>query len=143
MAPHGRIVVGVDGSESAQQALQWALHQAKLTGAVVVPVTAWGVPLYYGMSPSLDVDMSGPARKTSDAAIEQAVETVGTGVPIEPHIVHGHAATALLNAALDADLLVVGTRGHAGFTEALLGSVAQRCTHFATCPVVVVPARMD
>jgi nucleotide-binding universal stress UspA family protein len=52
-----------------------------------------------------------------------------------------NAARALLDAAKGAGLLVVGSRGHAGFTEALLGSVGQYCVHHAECPVVVVPHR--
>ena len=45
---------------------------------------------------------------------------------------------APLNASAGADLLVVGSRGHGGFVEALLGSVGQHCVHHATCPVVVI-----
>jgi nucleotide-binding universal stress UspA family protein len=50
----------------------------------------------------------------------------------------GNAAQVLLDDAKGAELLVVGSRGHGGFTEALLGSVGQHCVHHATCPVVVI-----
>jgi nucleotide-binding universal stress UspA family protein len=50
----------------------------------------------------------------------------------------GPAARVLIDAACDAQLLVVGNRGHAGFTEALLGSVGQYCVHHSNCPVVIV-----
>jgi nucleotide-binding universal stress UspA family protein len=53
-------------------------------------------------------------------------------------IVEGNAAQVLLDASDGADLLVVGSRGHGGFTEALLGSVSQHCVHHAHCPVVVI-----
>jgi coenzyme F420-reducing hydrogenase beta subunit len=50
----------------------------------------------------------------------------------------GNAAQVLIDAAADADLLVVGSRGHGVFTEALLGSVSQQCVQHARCPVVIV-----
>ena len=53
-------------------------------------------------------------------------------------VIQGNAAQVLLDVARDADLLVVGSRGHGGFTGALLGSVSQHCVHHAPCPVVVV-----
>ncbi|BCJ31716.1 universal stress protein [Actinocatenispora sera] len=136
----GRIVVGVDGSEPAQRALRWALRQAQLTGARVQAVTAWEVPLYYGMSPTLDVDLSEQTRKILHDAVAEAVEDTRVDVEIEQHAVHNDPARTLINAAIGAELLVVGTRGHGGFTGALMGSVAQKCTHFAACPIVVVPS---
>ena len=60
------------------------------------------------------------------------------GIDIRTVIVEDNPAQALLDAAKDADLLVVGSRGHGGFTEALLGSVGQHCVHHADCPVVVI-----
>jgi nucleotide-binding universal stress UspA family protein len=52
--------------------------------------------------------------------------------------VQGHPAQVLLDASARAELLVIGSRGHGGFVEALLGSVGQHCVHHATCPVVVI-----
>jgi nucleotide-binding universal stress UspA family protein len=57
---------------------------------------------------------------------------------VHPTAVEGNAAQVLLDACDGADLLVVGSRGHGGFTEALLGSVSQHCVHHARCPVVVL-----
>ena len=59
-------------------------------------------------------------------------------VTIRCKVVEGNAPRVLLDASAGADLLVVGSRGHGGFVEALLGSVRQHCVHHATCPVVVV-----
>jgi len=64
-------------------------------------------------------------------AIEDAVE-------IRPRIVEGNAAAALLAASPGAELLVVGSRGHGGFAEALLGSASQHCVYHAPCPVVII-----
>jgi nucleotide-binding universal stress UspA family protein len=57
---------------------------------------------------------------------------------VRARVVEGNAAQVLLDASDGADLLVVGSRGHGGFTEALLGSVSQHCVHHARCPVVVI-----
>jgi nucleotide-binding universal stress UspA family protein len=132
----GRIVAGVDGSESSKAALRWALRQAELTGAAVDAVTAWDIPVTYGWTPIPDsADLEGAARKMLSDVL---AEVAGAGAEVRPLVVQGNAARVLLDAAKGADLLVVGTRGHGGFTEALLGSVSQHCVHHAACPVVIV-----
>lgn len=134
-----RIVVGVDGSVPSKEALAWAVRQAELTGAVVEAVTAWDFPAYYGYAaPAIDVDWEGIATQVVTGAVaEVSARSPGT-VHIRPRVVRGNAAEALLAASAGADLLVVGSRGHGGFAEALLGSVGQHCVHHATCPVVVI-----
>jgi nucleotide-binding universal stress UspA family protein len=57
---------------------------------------------------------------------------------VSQHVVMGHPAKVLLDAAADASLLVVGSRGRGGFTGVLLGSVSQYVVARAACPVVVV-----
>jgi nucleotide-binding universal stress UspA family protein len=138
-----RIVVGVDGSPTSKAALRWAIHQADLTGSTVDAVLAWEYPAAiagFGWA---------PVPVTSDAAFETLAdktlaETVSEAagpdpaVPINPVVVNGYPAAVLLHAAEGADLLVVGSRGHSEFTNALLGSVSQNCAHHAKCPVVII-----
>ncbi len=133
-----RIVVGVDGSESARAALAWAVRQAQLTGAVVEAVIAWEYPVAYGYAaPAMDLDFEELATKTVTAAITEATAESGP-VAIQHKVVEGNAAQVLLAESAGADLLVVGSRGHGGFVGALLGSTGQHCVHHATCPVVVI-----
>ncbi|TVZ04367.1 universal stress protein [Trebonia kvetii] len=143
LARGGRIVVGVDRSDSAKAALAWAVRQAGLTGAEVDAVAAWLPLVQFGWAPPYD----GPGpREAAEAALDEAIDDVrleALGVVIRPVVVRENAARALLDAAKDADLLVVGSRGHSGFTEALLGSVGQHCVHHARCPVVVVRTPHD
>jgi nucleotide-binding universal stress UspA family protein len=140
-----RIVAGVDGSPSSVSALRWAIRQAGLTGAVIDAVTAWHYPVAtggYGWTPmgisqNSDFDFHDIAEKTVADAVSRALGPV-SDVRVRTQVTEGNPAQVLLDAAAGADLLVVGSRGHGGFTEALLGSVSQHCVHHAPCPVVVI-----
>ncbi len=77
------------------------------------------------------------AEKIVADAVSSTVDPAGN-VPVRARVAEGHAAQVLLDAAAGASVLVVGSRGHGGFTEALLGSVSQHCVQRALCPVVVV-----
>lgn len=141
-----RIVVGVDGSQAAREALAWALRQAELTGGSIDAVTAWHKPVVisgmpYGPLAVLEQsDLARFAETTLTNSI-RAVVGADSAVSVRPVIRQGNAAQVLLDAADGADLLVVGSRGHGGFAEALLGSVSQHCVHHAPCPVVIIRGR--
>jgi nucleotide-binding universal stress UspA family protein len=133
-----RIVVGVDGSVSSKAALAWAIRQARLTGSVVEAVIAWEFPVAYGYPvPVSDVNWEELAGEVVTDAIGE-VSSSARGVEIRHKVVEGNAAQVLVDASAGAELLVVGSRGHGGFVEALLGSVGQHCVHHANCPVVVI-----
>ena len=132
-----RIVVGVDGSVPSNAALAWAVEQAKRTGSVVEAVTAWEFPTTYGFPvPVTDVDWEDLATQISDQALA-GVARAGE-VKVTRKVREGNAARVLLDESAGASLLVIGSRGHAGFAEALLGSVGQHCVHHATCPIVII-----
>jgi nucleotide-binding universal stress UspA family protein len=138
-----RIVVGVDGSPSSRAALRWAVRQARRTGGTVDAVIAWQIPLMlqnYSWAPIAVEearDFAEDARKRLDAAISQEVEPADSAL-VRSQVVRGHPAQVLLDASAGADLLVVGSRGHGSFAEALLGSVSQHCVHHAHCPVLIM-----
>ena len=136
------IVVGFDGSPSALAALRWALDEARLRGSHVLVLQAWSVPVLayaspYAAAPVLELVEAN--RRAAEDTVANALEEADChDLVVEHAVVEGGAAEALLDAAADADLLVVGSRGHGGFAGLLLGSVSQQCAHHAPCPVVIV-----
>jgi nucleotide-binding universal stress UspA family protein len=134
-----RIVVGVDGSESSKAALRWAIAQAKLTGATIDAVMAWRYPSTYGLATIADneADLEGSARKALIEILNE-VSTLEPDVPVHPMVAEGHAAEVLVRTARDADLLVVGSRGHGAFTSTMIGSVSINCVLHSHCPVLVL-----
>jgi nucleotide-binding universal stress UspA family protein len=168
----GRIVVGVDASPNARRALAWAAAEARLRQAVLQVVHAYhsknlAAPVYFGSQHTYDASVGAAgvpqpeltASIHSREAFEEAVrsqadellaallgelgETV-SGVEVQQTVVEDrHPAEALVQLSVDADLLVVGSRGRGGFSELLLGSVSHAAVLHAVCPVVVVPSTRD
>lgn len=138
---HGRIVVGVDGSEPSLKALRWAGRQAVLTGADLEAVIAWEMPGGYGWAglPGLpqDFDLDAPAAQALSEAV-QATLPPEQAATVTQTVVMGNPVQAVLDRGEGADLIVVGVRGHGTFRSALLGSVSHSVTMHASCPVVVV-----
>jgi nucleotide-binding universal stress UspA family protein len=140
------IVVGVDGSECARDALTWAATEAALRGARLRVVCAWEVsPAVYagGFAPGVDQGTLDGLRENAEAVVREAVaevERLQPSVPCEGEVRKGQPAELLLHAAREASLIVVGNRGRGGFASLLLGSVSQQVVHHAPCPVLVVRA---
>lgn len=131
-----RIVVGVDGSDSSEHALRWALRQAALTGSVIDAVMAWEWPNTFGWAPPVEQDFESLAAQVLTDTVAK-VAGPDSSIEVRLTVAEGNAARVLLHSAKGADLLVVGNRGHGGFTGTLLGSVSQHCVQHATCPVLV------
>ncbi len=138
-ATRGRIVVGVDSSRGSSEALQWALEQARLCGALLQVVTAWELPTAVGAPMPLPTGFA-PAALAHAAAEEEVRAALADAkdVPVEITVVEGHPRTALLDAAKDALLLVVGRRGRSSWPGLTLGSISEACARSAPCPVVIV-----
>ena len=123
-----QIVVGIDGSEASQHALEWAADEARLRRAHLRVVHAW-------LEVFVDGYFAAPAVYERDAMeqggrelLDKAVASIPDGTPelsVEAVLVHGQPVVVLLEEAKKADLVVVGSRGRGGFVGLLMGSVSQ------------------
>lgn len=133
--------MGVDGSPASLAALHWAAEAAPKLGLPVHALVVWDFasPLE-GHRPSNAPD----SRPQSDAQIvvDAARREVFPHSPPDWFTVgteRGRPAFVLLQHSADAEMLIIGTRGHGGFVGLLLGSVSSACVAHALCPVLVVP----
>ncbi|MEU4607335.1 universal stress protein [Kribbella sp. NPDC023972] len=136
------VLVGVDGSVSAQGALAWAAAEAASRHCALRIIHAFSWPM---LGNPLDLTYVGD----TDLGLESAAEWVLTeaqmharevapNIRVSAGLFVGPAAPTLLNEAQNADLVVVGSRGVGGFRGLLVGSVSATVSAHAPCPVVVV-----
>lgn len=141
------IVVGVDGSEESRAALDWAVEEGRLRQAPVLAIHAWEVPMVPAptglVPPSVEVvgDLT-ELREDAASLVETMVREIAgdaADVEIRPLTVEDKPVRALLDAAErnDAQMIVVGSRGHGGFVSLLIGSTSDQVARHATCPVVI------
>jgi nucleotide-binding universal stress UspA family protein len=148
-----RVMVAIDGSAGARNALVWAFEEARLRTATLEVVHVYqpfesypalgvlGSPGPPGRDPG---PVHGEAERVITEALEglEGIHDIDDGVTIERAAIGAsRVAEALIERSRGADLLVVGSRGRGGFTGLLLGSVSQQCVQHARCPVAVVPDR--
>ncbi len=138
------IVVGIDSSSHSLTALEWAMreaaaHHEPLTVVTVEVVVAsgWGGSQVYGA----DYELRDKAQKAAEDAVAAIAQKLGDGAPesVTVKAVLGQPAEQMLEAAQDADHLIVGRRGTGGFSRLTLGSVSSQVAHHASCPVTIVP----
>ncbi len=143
--PTDPVVVGVDGSRTAIEALRWAADHCRRTGLPLHVVTCWQFPAMLPgpyQPPISGEDLEANARQVVDAAI---TEVLGPepDIVVTREVLTGTPSLALLDLAADAAMVVVGSRGRGGFAGLLLGSVSQHLTEHAPCPVVVIHRHPD
>lgn len=129
-----RILVGVDGSDHSIGALHAAAEVAAAMNAHIRAVTVWEYPAMF-----YPVQHWTPARDAKSLLIATLKKAFGTKPPddLDTQILCGYAPRVLINESRDADMLVLGSRGHGGFTGLLLGSVSAACAQHAHCPVLI------
>ena len=138
-----KVVVGVDGSEHSDAAVDWAARQAALCNVELVIVHAWSYPYRRRRGEFPEGDETGSmmqmdAQLVVDAAVARAGEPTDAPSHITGSLVEAGPVDALVEAAGPADLVVVGARGRGALRAALLGSTSASLVHHATGPVAIV-----
>lgn len=142
------VIVGIDGNPGSTAAIEFAFEMASRHGWRLVAVHAWEVPAY----DVLVVPTTTGSIPLDDLSAEEARMSAETlagfkadypDVIVEESIVHGSARTAIIEAAAQAALVVVGTRGHGQVVGAVIGSVSHGVLHHARVPVAVVSGRRN
>lgn len=138
------VVVGVDGSDFSIDALRTAQRMASALSAPLRVVAAWRYRAAgFGFPPLglVPITMNPSPEEEAEAVVSQALRVVfGDEVPanVSTAIMEGAAAEVLIEQSREAELLVVGSRGHGGFVGLLLGSVSSACAQHALSPVLIV-----
>jgi len=135
---HRRIVVGFDGSDPSIRALDWAITQAAHIPAVIDVITAWTFPMVMGYAFTTTVS---EVERSAHTLLDEALTHVADREPdvvVRGEVVDGAPGPVLARACEGADLLVVGSRGHGGWHDLVLGSVGSYCARHAPCSVVII-----
>lgn len=146
----GKVVVGVDGSDSSRRALRFALRHALLVGASVEVINSWEVPLPQD-SESLAADAQSLHEEVFDRQSEEVIAGILAEViddeteelDISAVRMQSDPVKALLDAGQDAELIVVGSRGRGGVRGLVMGSTSQGVLHQAKVPVAVLPPHSE
>lgn len=143
MNDRSKVIVALDGSDGALQALDWACRYARMAGVDVEAVHVWGYP-----EPGLRTGVSEPyaamqleAMETMRDQITRYTDEHHPGVGIHARVVEGSVVEALADESHRAELMVVGSRGHHHGPVAIMGSVSRGVAERAACPVVIVHPR--
>lgn len=130
------IVVGVDCSPSSVAALQLAASLIPLAGNVIHAVSAWQYPVVFGLYTPMDWNYEELGGKALDQSLLEAFPD-GHPCTVERRLINGSPAEILIEESRIASMVVVGSRGHGGFSGLLLGSVSSTVAERAHCPVLV------
>ncbi len=131
-------VVGIDGSEGSAKALDWAIAEATRSPAVLDLATAWMFPMALGYVFAKTPDeVRQQVQRITDTSVSYVAD-VAPDVVVRSTLREGEAGPTLVDLSAGADLLVVGSRGHSGIRDLVLGSVGTYCARHARCPIVIV-----
>ena len=138
-----RILVPIDFSDNAAPVLEWSAHLAEEHGSALILLHAYHLPVEFQqmegayLPPDFWSNVKAEAEQNLQRFADQLLEK---GLAVEVVVREGYPATVIEEEVerQNADLVVIGTRGHTGLKHLLLGSVAERVVQKAPCPVLAV-----
>lgn len=132
------VIVGVDGSAESGRALRWAADYVTQLGGVVHAITVWHQPVQFGYRlATSDAELEQRAKRS----LEEIVKPVHEEYPkldLKSRLLRGHVVDEMVGLSNQADLMVLGNKGHGAFTGMMVGSVALKLVHHSRCPVTVI-----
>ncbi|SDF40423.1 Nucleotide-binding universal stress protein, UspA family [Lentzea fradiae] len=140
--PGGPVVVGVDGSPTSEAALAFAFETASLRGARLTAVLCWQDLLVESAYAAVPFAVDWAAVEADERRL-LAQRLAGwqdkyPDVEVEQLVLRDRPVRAMMRLGAEAQLVVVGSRGHGGFTGMLLGSTSQALVYNAPCPLAIV-----
>ncbi len=140
--PEGPVVVGVDGSPTSEAAVEFAFETASMRGAPLIAVMSWNNFMissdYDASQPGVDWDHAEQDEQRLLAQRLAGWQEKYPDVRADRVVVRDRPVRALMRFAEQAQLLVVGSRGHGGFAGMLIGSTSQALVYHAPCPLAIV-----
>jgi nucleotide-binding universal stress UspA family protein len=138
------ILVGLDGSNYSERALEWAAKEAAIRHAPLRVLAVHTVPVGWsgrGVPDPVDNELVVSTKAAAQELTDKVLAGIGGARPdgVTVDAVNGIPADVLLRASEDADMIVLGARGRGGFARLNLGSVSDQVAHHARCPVVIIP----
>ena len=140
----GVVLVAIDGSPGSASAIAFGIDEARRRHAAVRLLHVWHAPTLLGggqwiLPPEIEARIGGSVQELVDAATATALK-LAPDLELSADAVQGPVIPTIAAASAEADILIVGSRGHGGFAELVLGSVSQGLAQHAHCPVTIVRA---
>lgn len=140
----GKILVPVDGSPHAKKVMEHAIAQAKMTGSSITVMYVVHTRVYAAAQEAGFIAIAPLMRNMEELGkhILQEAQATGqaTGITTDTFLVHGLPADEIIKKAEadKYDMIVIGSRGRTAAKSFLLGSVSNRVSHYARCPVLII-----